>query len=111
MAHTSSSALTRFRIVAFTEGLSYLALLGIAMPLKYIAGIPMAVKVVGWVHGLLFILYLVTLVHAAVERRWSATFSVAAFVASLIPGATFYLERILRRDDEKSDIGAAEDAG
>jgi integral membrane protein len=50
------SALGRLRIVAFLEGVSYLVLLGIAMPLKYIAGIPQAVRVVGMAHGVLFVL-------------------------------------------------------
>ncbi|MFW5972756.1 MAG: DUF3817 domain-containing protein, partial [Bacteroidota bacterium] len=51
------TALSRLRLIGFIEGLSYLALLGIAMPLKYMAGMPMAVRYVGWIHGVLFVLY------------------------------------------------------
>lgn len=50
-----------FHTVAFIEGLSYLFLLGIAMPLKYWAGLPLFVKYGGWVHGVLFIVYMIVL--------------------------------------------------
>ena len=54
-----SSTLGRFRLVAIMEGVSFLVLLGIAMPLKYFADMPLAVKYIGWLHGLLFVLYMV----------------------------------------------------
>ncbi|MFU8805455.1 MAG: DUF3817 domain-containing protein [Bradymonadaceae bacterium] len=92
-----STALGRFRVIAISEGISFLLLLGVAMPLKYIAGQPSMVTWVGWIHGLLFILYVLTGAHAALERRWSLTLIVAAFGASLIPFATFYLDFWLRR--------------
>src|SRR5687767_2437690 len=60
----------RLRLVGLSEGVSFLLLLGVAMPLKYIAGLPIFVKVVGWVHGGLFVLFCVALVHAATKRRW-----------------------------------------
>ena len=50
------SPLNRLRVVAFWEGVSFLVLLGVAMPLKYLAGWPLAVRVVGMAHGILFIL-------------------------------------------------------
>lgn len=50
-----------FHTVAFIEGLSYLFLLGIAMPLKYWAGLPLFVKYGGWAHGVLFIVYMIVL--------------------------------------------------
>lgn len=89
-------ALNRFRLIAFLEGLSFLVLLGIAMPLKYLADMPMAVRYVGWAHGVLFIAYVMALVHVSIERRWSAPFSGVAFLASLVPGGTFVLERRIR---------------
>src|SRR5438552_3773981 len=49
--------LRRLRLVGYTEGVSFLVLLGIAMPLKYFAGMPLAVTIVGAIHGLLWILY------------------------------------------------------
>ena len=50
--------LHRFRMVAIAEGISFLVLLGIAMPLKYILDVPEAVKVVGWIHGALFVTFI-----------------------------------------------------
>lgn len=89
--------LDRFRYVAVAEGLSYVALLCVAMPLKYLMDMPEAVRVVGWAHGVLFILYLVFGHLAASEQRWTLPFRVWAIGASLIPFATFVLERQLRR--------------
>jgi len=87
----------RFRIVAFWEGISYLVLLFVAMPLKYGLGVDMAVRVVGTAHGALFVAYCVTLALAA--RRLGPRLSLLAFVISLIPAGTFWLEGRLRRDE------------
>jgi integral membrane protein len=84
----------RFRIVAFWEGISYLLLLFIAMPLKYGLGVDMAVSVVGMAHGVLFLAYLATL--ALAWPRLGTRLSVVAFVMSLVPGGTFWLEHRLR---------------
>lgn len=92
-------SLGRFRIVAILEGISYLVLVGIGMPLKYGLGEPMVVDVVGWIHGILFILYLIAGVQAAADEKWSAKFMVAAFVAALVPGGTFVLDRHLREGE------------
>jgi integral membrane protein len=91
-----SNPLDRFRLIALAEGVSFIALMGVAMPLKYAAGMPTPVTVVGWIHGVLFILYVVTGTHAAIAGRWSYRFIALAFAASLIPGATFWLDRKLR---------------
>ena len=47
----------RLRAVGMVEAVSFLLLLGVAMPLKYFAGMPLAVKIAGWIHGLLFIAF------------------------------------------------------
>ncbi|MCF0051430.1 DUF3817 domain-containing protein [Dyadobacter chenwenxiniae] len=86
------SALGRLRIVAFLEGISYLVLLGIAMPLKYIAGLPQAVRVVGMVHGVLFVLFVILLIQVATERSWSFKKSLLSFISSLVPFGTFYAD-------------------
>ena len=86
------SALGRLRIVAFLEGISYLVLLGIAMPLKYLAGIPQAVRVVGMAHGVLFVLFVLLLIQVAVERNWSFKKSILSFFSSLVPFGTFYAD-------------------
>lgn len=84
--------------VARLEGVSYLVLLGVAMPLKYAAGLPLAVRVSGAIHGLLFLGFVVALVRAVSEERWPLRRAARWFVASLIPLALFFLERELRDD-------------
>ena len=95
----------RFRIVAFWEGISFLLLLFVAMPLKYGFGVDVAVRVVGMAHGVLFLGYCVTLAFAA--ARLGTRRSVLAFVMSLVPGGTFWLEARLRRDDRELEQQAA----
>lgn len=92
----------RLRAVGWIEGLSFLILLGVAMPLKYIAGYPFAVRVVGWVHGFLFLLYCWTLFEAAMAREWPWTKSAKLFVAALLPFGPLFMDRELRseRTDE-----------
>lgn len=90
------TALGRFRAVAFWEGMSFLVLLLIAMPLKYAMGLPQGVRVVGMAHGLLFMAYLYTLMMAAIEYRWGVKRIAVAFAASLVPGGTFWLDAQLR---------------
>ncbi len=85
-----------FRLIGFIEGLSYLALLCIAMPLKYIYGYPEAVRAVGMAHGVLFILFVVLLVGAAQKYRFSLKESTIFFVASLIPLGTFFTDKRLK---------------
>ena len=102
-----NTALGRFRVVAFFEGMSYVLLMFVAMPLKYMAGMPMAVKIVGWAHGVLFMLYVALMVHAWVERKWSVTFGAAAFIASLIPFGTFVLEWKLREQERQNPARSA----
>lgn len=92
-----ANKITTLRLVGNIEGWSYLSLLFVAMPLKYFAGIPMAVKIVGIAHGLLFIGFVAALVAAAAAYRWSYSFSAAAFVASLVPFGTFFLNKKLSK--------------
>ncbi|TPV93326.1 MAG: DUF3817 domain-containing protein [Myxococcales bacterium FL481] len=90
----------RLRVVGMLEGLSFIVLLGIAMPLKYLAGQPLAVRVVGMTHGVLFIAYCVVLAHAWSDRGWSLRRAAWLFVASLIPFGTFVADRQLRHETE-----------
>jgi len=95
--------ISRFRTVGLYEGISYLLLLGIGMPLKYILGIPEVVKYVGWAHGVLFILYMVTLLQVMLVHRWSIGKVAAAVVASLLPFGPFILDKkLLRAEEEKA---------
>lgn len=92
--------LNRFRYVAIAEGISYIVLLGVAMPLKYAFDMPMAVKIVGWLHGILFIAYAIFGHLAASDQKWNIPFRVWAFGASLIPFGTFVLDWQLKKAAE-----------
>lgn len=67
------------------------------MPLKYFFGFPMAVKVVGWAHGLLFILYIGAVFLAIRAMKWGIMGVLLALVASLVPLGTFILDKSLKR--------------
>ena len=83
-------------MTGLAEGVSFLTLLCIAMPMKYFMGMPEVVRVAGSIHGALFLLYIVLLATLHVRQRWSLTFSLYALVASVIPCGTFILDRHLR---------------
>ncbi|RDB08015.1 DUF3817 domain-containing protein [Runella aurantiaca] len=97
MMHLLKNTIGRLRIIGFLEGISFLVLLFIAMPLKYMAGQPMAVKITGMAHGVLFVLYILYVVMAAVEYSWPIKKSVLAFFASLVPFGTFWADAKLFR--------------
>jgi integral membrane protein len=83
----------RFRSVAIAEGWSFLVLLFIAMPLKYWADLPMAVKVVGWAHGVLFIWYWIAAVPLFTKLKWDVERIIGLGFASILPFGTFVMER------------------
>jgi integral membrane protein len=85
-------------VIAFLEGLSFVLLLFLAMPLKYWAGMPMAVRIVGMAHGLLFVAFIASLFDVALKRGWSPARWGLAFVASLVPFGTFAFDRSLKRE-------------
>ena len=103
--------ITDLRLIGALEGVSFLVLLFVAMPLKYLAGMPLAVRVVGMVHGVLFLAYIVAVARAARSRRWSLGRIVEALVASLYPFGTFLLDRKLREEvDPSPGAGLAEES-
>lgn len=85
----------RVRLVGWIEGISYLLLLGIAMPLKYLAGIPEAVKVVGWAHGVLFIGLGLLVAIAWIDKRLSFKDSALVMIAALLPFGPFFIDKRL----------------
>jgi integral membrane protein len=95
-----NTPLGRFRLVAIAEGISYVLLLGVAMPLKYIWDMPLMTKWVGWAHGVLFIAYCGLGLHAALVQKWSFVKSAIAFLASLVPFGTFVLDAKLRHEED-----------
>jgi integral membrane protein len=86
------------RAIALAEGVSFLVLLGVAMPLKYLAGMPLAVKVAGWIHGLLFIAVCVVLARTARRLGWPRRRVAAVVVAALLPFGPFVIDRRLAGD-------------
>lgn len=94
----NNTALGRFRVVALLEGLSYIALFGVTMPLKYMADMPGPNKVVGMTHGILSVIYVIFLIHATVAQKWSLPKALVALIASLIPMGAFVLEWKLRKE-------------
>lgn len=99
----NNKILNRFLKVGLAEGLSFIILLAIAMPLKYFAGIPAAVRIVGMLHGLLFIAFCITLLHAAKVYRWKIITVIAVFLLSFIPFGTFYLEKVIKNQHSKRE--------
>ncbi|MNX66317.1 hypothetical protein D3C86_974060 [compost metagenome] len=89
----NSPVIRGFRAVAFAEGISFLLLLGVAMPLKYMAGMPMAVKIAGSLHGFLFVAYMVAAYLLFTELKWPMKRAPGVFLAAVLPFGTFVLER------------------
>jgi integral membrane protein len=92
------TVLCQLRLVAFLEGRLVRRPLFIAMPLKYLAGLPLAVRIVGSVHGLLFLIFLAALYRAARQRNWPFSRTLVAFASSIVPFGTFIFDRSLRRE-------------
>ncbi len=90
------SALDFFRKVSLVEGVSAILLYFVAMPLKYLADMPMAVKVVGSIHGALFLVFLVALLRVWVADKWPFGKVVIGFIAGNLPFGAFWFERRLR---------------
>lgn len=89
----ATSKLVRiFRVLGWLEGGSFLLLLGIGMPLKYMMGNPVVVKALGMPHGILFIAYVLLSNIIAEELAWPVKVRVYAFLASVLPFGTFVFE-------------------
>ncbi len=86
------------RVIGLLEGLSYLGLFGITMPLKYLADNPTPNKILGNIHGILFIVYILLVVACARQFKWSAKETIASFIASVLPFGTFIADvKIFKR--------------
>ena len=97
--NTFRTSIGRLRIIAIVEGWSFLILLAVAMPLKYLASMPEPVRIVGMAHGVLFIAYIIMVVQVKILHRWSIGKAFLAMFASVIPFGTFYVEKKWLRDE------------
>jgi len=95
------NAIRRLRKVGVYEGISFLVLLGIAMPLKHVWDQPLAVKIFGWIHGLLFVSFCFVLLEAKIAASWSVRQALPYFVAALLPFGPFVADRKLRAEEER----------
>lgn len=86
------------RKIGNAEGLSYLLLLGVAMPLKYMANMPEAVRILGSVHGFLFVAFMIALGRVWLQVKWPYDKIAMAFLLSIIPFGTFYLDKKLKEE-------------
>jgi len=90
--------ITIYRKIALIEGLSYLILLFISMPLKYFFNIPEGVKYFGWIHGVLFLVFLIVLLLAAIKYRWNLKRIILYLIGSVLPFVPFILDKKLKKE-------------
>ena len=90
------SELKKFLLINKIEGYSFLVLLFLAMPLKYIMGFPVATKIAGMIHGILFIMFVYQLFEAKGEEGFSKKETLWYFILSLVPFGSFYTDKILK---------------
>ena len=82
-----------FRIVSFFEGVSYLLLLFVAVPIKYFQGDVSYVKLLGMPHGILFMLYIVLAIVLRKEMKWDSKSFTIILLCAIIPFGTFYVDK------------------
>ena len=85
----------KLRAVSFVEGVSLLALVGIGMPLKYLGQDPSAVKILGPVHGVLFLLFMVSYLYVGYQYRPPVKTWALVFLGSLLPFGTFVVDKMI----------------
>lgn len=95
------------RITAWLEGISFLVLLGVAMPMKYAAGKPEWVLVVGWIHGALFMLLVILLTLVMNRQDWPLKRVGFVILAALLPFGPFVFDRRIRRYEEEGAAARA----
>lgn len=100
MNETQQQWARRFKWISLAEGLSFLLLLGIAMPLKYVFDLPLAVKYVGWAHGILFVVYILAVFPTARSLKWEFGRTFFALFASILPFGPFIFDRNLKKSQQ-----------
>lgn len=89
------------RITGMLEGLSWLALLGVGMPLKYVYDIPKAVSITGMIHGILFTLFCFLLLQTMIAAKWQKSRAALLFIAALMPFGPFIIDKQVREYEKE----------
>ena len=101
----------RLRLIGLLEGVSFLLLLGVAMPLKYAAGMPEAVRLAGSVHGLFFLVFCLALFQAFSDCDWPLKRAAGLFFAAVLPFGPFIVDAGLRREQAERAAAAGVETG
>ena len=92
-----------FRIISYLEGISYILLLFIAVPIKYYANDPSLVKLLGMPHGLLFVAYVILSFVNSKKYNWNFIKTLVVLISSIIPFGTFYVDyKYLKTDEHRN---------
>ena len=91
------ATISRLRLISLIEGISYLLLISVGMPLKYMMQMPMPNKILGMGHGILTVLFVVILFQVWSNKKIATSLAIQTFIASLIPFGAFYIELKLKK--------------
>ncbi len=97
MDKTLNKQVLLFAKISYWEAWSYVILLFVAMPLKYLMDLPIAVRIVGMLHGLLFVAYAFQLLYLLILKALGFPKAVVYFIASLLPFAAFWVEKDVKK--------------
>ncbi len=90
----------KLRVIGFLEAFSWLLLLGVAMPLKYIWHLPLMVRIVGSAHGTFFLAYIAILYVVSKKHSWEFKTMARGFIYTFLPFGTLFFDKTLRFPDE-----------
>jgi integral membrane protein len=99
MKEKQKKLLHRFRMTGIAEGISFLVLMFIAMPLKYFMNIPEAVQFTGWAHGILFVAFIYGAFEVMGSLKKDFVWLAKAFLAAFLPFGTFVFDQQLKKEE------------
>ncbi|POU27461.1 hypothetical protein C3420_00900 [Acinetobacter sp. ACNIH3] len=91
------------RLIGLIEGISFLLLLFIAMPVKYMMDNPVLVKYIGMGHGVLFILFIVVLFAVCEKQKWALNMFIMGLIASILPFGPFIFDMKLKKLEQPAE--------
>lgn len=106
MIHLLKTKLGRLRIIGFLEGISLIVLIFVAVPLKHYGNDPSMVKMMGPVHGALFLFFIINTLSVGVEQRWKFSQTTwKVLLACIIPFGTFYIDKHILKPADENSVG------